>query len=299
MRMTWARSKTSPTAAVDRMHFVMWDFLKMFLATVICGIAVSLVAAAIALVLANDAYAAAGPNDAITVKAAQDTSTAQDADELLPIPGMLLIGAGCDAIAVEAIERDWKVTITGKTIDVRVMQTFIVPEGDSTAATFSAVLPTGARLLRLNAHAADSLWQGKVFDAQSYRQISDADFRKSARAGTLIVQNDDGLVSTDVIGNIAATEVVTIEYTYRMTTVKTEDSPTLVVATANYDALLKVGGIETVGTVWVEWIGANPSRIIRAPSGAFLETNGTKITGISWSTRQPTTDTPFQLAWTM
>ena len=50
-------------AAIDRMHFVMWDFLKMFLATVICGIAVSLAAAAITLVLSNAAYAAAPVND--------------------------------------------------------------------------------------------------------------------------------------------------------------------------------------------------------------------------------------------
>ena len=50
-------------AAVDRMHFVMWDFLKMFLVTVICGIAVSLAAAAITLVLSNAAYAAPLVND--------------------------------------------------------------------------------------------------------------------------------------------------------------------------------------------------------------------------------------------
>lgn len=65
MRMIWARRKASPQPGVDRMQFVMLDFLRMFLAAVLCGIAVSVIAAGLALVLAHDAYAATS-NEAST-----------------------------------------------------------------------------------------------------------------------------------------------------------------------------------------------------------------------------------------
>ncbi len=299
MRMTWSRRRASPAASVDRMHFVMWDFLKMFFATVMCGIAVSLVAAGIALVLANDANAATGSKNAVAANTTPAASTAEHTDAPLPAPGLLLIGTGCDAAAVEAIERDWKVTISRKYIDVRVMQTFIMPEGDSTAATFIAVLPAGATLHRLNAHTVGSLWQGNVFDAPSYRQLTDVDFRNSARAGMLIVQNDDGIISADAIINITATEAVTIEYSYRVSPAQFETTTTLAVATTNSEYQLDGGDITTAGTVWVEWVGANPSRLTRMPGGASVETVGSKITGLSWTTRQLTADAPFQLAWSM
>ena len=60
MRTIWARRKPSPQPAVDRLHFVMWNFLRMFLAAIVCGMVVSAIVAGIALVLARDAYAAAG-----------------------------------------------------------------------------------------------------------------------------------------------------------------------------------------------------------------------------------------------
>ena len=152
MRMTWERRKASPAAAVDRMHFVMWDFLKMFLATVICGIAVSLTAAAITLVLSNAAYAAPLVNDSNVSGTRHSAPPAPSIIETQAFPGVLLFGDGCDADLLDATDRDWKITINGKYIDVRVMQTFIMPPGDATAATFNASLPAGVRLLRLNVH---------------------------------------------------------------------------------------------------------------------------------------------------
>ena len=152
MRMTWARRKASPSPGVDRMHFVMWDFLKMFLAAILCGVAVSIAAAGIALVLSNDAYAAAPFNDPENADARQKEQAPKSDAESQAFPGVLLIGSGCDADPLDAVERDWKVTINGKRIDVRVMQTFIMPAGDAMAATFNASLPAGARLLRLWDH---------------------------------------------------------------------------------------------------------------------------------------------------
>ena len=297
MRITWARRKASPSPRVNRMHFVMWDFLKMFFAAVVCGVAVSLAAAGIALVLANDAYAASLSNDAPTATPGTDNLVANTVEA--PHPGRLVIGSGCDADALEAIERDWNITIRGKYLDVCVMQAFIVPPGDSTAATFNALLPYGARLLRLTAHTNGNLWRGKIFDEKAYGQLATIDFRNLSRAGLLIVQNDDGAISTDAIINIAATETVTIEYTYRLSTEEAQGTQNLFVTLTNENASL--GRVErdldTIGAVWVEWIDNFPRELTYIPSGAILETAATKIAGLSWETRQVNANPPFQLAW--
>lgn len=301
MRMTWTRRKVSALPRVDRMQFVMWDFVRMLLAAIVFGVAVSLVAAGIALVLAYDAYAVTPSADSATANSGGGGFVTSADAELQPYPGVLMISSGCDADMLEATERDWKVTINGKYTDVRVMQTFIVPAGDSTVATFSAALPTGARLLGLNAHTVGNLWRGKIFDEKSYGQLTAIDFRDLSRSGVLIVQEDDGAISTDAIINIAATEAVTIEYTYRLPKEETQISQNLLVTMANHNTLFGqvARDLPVSGTVWLQWLGKNPSRLTRIPSGAFLETSGSKITGLSWATRQVSADAPFQIAWSM
>ncbi len=299
MKMTWTNKKASPQQAVGRGQFALWDFLKMFFAAVVCGVVVSIIGAGLAVVLAQEAYAitfppaksAANKNEA---KVDVDTSTVMQ-----PSPGMLFIGDGCgsEADIVEAVERDWKVTINGKNIDVRVMQTFVMPDSEAMGATFGALLPTGARLLRLTAHTTAAIWQGKVFDANSYAQLNIADFRKFSRKGLLIVQDDDGAISTEAIINVSASETVTIEYTYRITADETPDAQLLNVPLANH---INAGNQHSArGTVWVEWLGKTPSKIINVPSGAALEATGTRITGLSWSTDQLDSARRFQLAWSM
>ena len=301
MRMPWARSKASPLPGANRLQFVMRDFLRMFLAAVVCGVAVSLAVAGITLVLANDAYAAAPPNDSTTAISGSDGLVTDAETEAQPYPGLLMLGNGCDADPLEATERDWKVTISGNHIDIRVMQTFIVPNGDTAAATFSALLPAGARLLPLNAHSSGNFWQGKIFDAKSHAQLTAIDFRNLSRKGMLIVENDDGAISTDAIINIAATESVTVEYTYRIATAEIQGVHNLFVTLSSDKPLLSqmAGNLTTNRTVWVEWLGKNPSRLTRVPSGATLEATGTKITGLSWTTDQFNADAAFQLAWSM
>ena len=301
MRMIWARRKSSPLPSVDRMHFVMWDFLRMFLASVICGLAVSLVAAGIALVLAHDAFASETLKHVNSAGSASERRATDTGTETRPYPGVLMISSGCDADAVDAVERDWKVTVKGKQIDVRVMQTFVVPAGDATAGTFNASLPGGARLLRLHVHTTGNVLIGKIFDAKSYDQLTAADFRDHSRNGMLTVQNDDGAISTDAIVNIAATEAVTIEYTYRMATDDSQVPQYLFLTLANDNTPFDhaAGNPPTSGTVWVEWVGRHPRRMTQVPNGAFLETVGTKITGLSWIIRPSNFGAPFQLAWSM
>lgn len=300
MRMIWERRKASPVAVVDRMHFVMWDFLKMFLATVICGIAVSIAAAAITLVLSNAAYAAAPVNDTNVSSTLHNAPLAPSATETHTFPGVLMIGNGCDADLLDATDRDWKVTINGKHIDVRVMQTFVMPPGDATAATFNASLPAGAHLLRLNVHTSGSFWQGKVVDSEKYDQLTEVDLRQLSRRGILAVHNDEGDISTEAIINISANEAVTIEYTYRITTEDVASQDLFVVlANESIETIRMAGSSAREETVWVEWVGSHPRRLTHVPDGAFLETADSKITGLSWTASQPGTDARFHLACSM
>lgn len=301
MRMTWASKKASAQHAVDRANFVMWDFVKMFLATVVCGVAVSVIGAGLALALAQDAYALPQVTGAASVN--EPTLRADTIAAPQPSPGMLLIGDGCgsEADIVEAVERDWRVTINGNNIDVRVMQTFVMPDSEVMGATFGALLPNGARLLRLTAHTSGAIWQGKVFDANSYGRLSAADFRKFSRKRLLIVQDDDGAISTDAIINLSATEAVTIEYTYRMTADDVPGAQLLNVSLDNQSYAANNASTRDMvrGTVWVEWLGRTPSKIVSVPSGAALEATGTRITGLSWSSDQLDSGHRFQLAWSM
>lgn len=298
MSMIRAASKVSTQAQSERMQFAMWDFLKMFFAAILCGVAVSIVAAAIALLLAHEAYAAVPVPDS----AGSNAKLVNDAipEKPQPSPGLLLIGNGCDADVVEAVERDWKVTIDGNSTEIRVMQTFIVPAGDTMVSSFSAILPAGANLLRLSVHTAGSVWPGKVFSADAYARLAPADFRNFSRRNLLRVQNDDGFISTDTIINIAANEELTVEYTYRMTTVESTHVHRLLVSLANGDLAGDAARSSSInGAVWVEWSGAKPRDLLRIPSGASLETAGPQITGLSWASRQLENNSRFVLEWSM
>ena len=300
MKMIWARRKATPQVRIDRSIFVVWDFFRMLLATVICGLAVSFVAAAIALVLAHDAFAVPRRDPAET-NALVFASGADDAEEFQPYPGMLAIGNGCGGEIVDALERDWNVTIDGKNIDVRVMQTFVVPDGEATVAMFNALVPSGSRLLRLTVHTAGSDWQGKVFDAKTYARLTAAEFRSLSRKRLLVVQNDDGAISTDAIVNIAASEAVIVEYTYRTSVDESQKTHNLMIALANgsYPLSKTTDSSAANGAVWVEWNGGKPTKLINVPSDVTLESSGTRITGLSWEARRLQDNARFQLAWSM
>ena len=301
MRMIWARRKASPQPGVDRMQFVMLDFLRMFLAAVLCGIAVSVIAAGLALVLAHDAYAATSNEASPSLAVSNIDVNEESAIAMQPYPGGLLITSGCDGEIVDAIERDWKVSINGKHIDVRVMQTFVMPAGDASAATFNALLPAGAKLLRLTAHTAGGIWQGKIFDSKAYVDLTTLDFRKLARQGILIVQTEDGAIATDAIVNLAEAESVDIEYTYRLDAEESGTSYDLTVTLTNDDLLS--GQRSSNGamndSVWVEWQGRKPARLTKLPAGASLEMQGSRISGLSWASHQRIGARQFHLAWSM
>lgn len=284
---------TATTSAPDkttRANFSIADFLHMLLATIVSGVAVSILAAAIALFLAQNANA--------ETLAKPATALVQNG-QFQPTPGTLLVRADCSPDPVTAIERDWKVTITAHNIDVRVMQTFVVPEGEASTATFTAALPDGAKLLRLSAHTAGNVWQGKLLTAAAHQNLTTSELQKLTRQNLLAVHNDDGVITTDSIINLAETEAVTVEYTYRLANnaANVNQLQLSLVNDAHHENTTEQTSPK--GSVWVEWQGHNPRQLVSVPSSASLETRGTRITGLSWTAAELDSTARFQLAWSM
>ncbi|MEQ1516676.1 MAG: hypothetical protein ABL931_09330 [Usitatibacteraceae bacterium] len=251
-------------------------------------------AAALALVLAGDANAATSA-ERLNATVSYDPI---DTEKLAPHPGRLLIGDGCGVDQIDAIERDWKVTINGSSIDVRVMQSFVIPDGDLGMVTFNAHLPSGARLTRLAAHTEGGILQGKIFDTIAFDRLSAPEFRNLARRAVLAVQNEDGVISTDAIINLTAAETVTLEYTYRIGADEAEDALNLLMVLNHDDSTIGLAHKQsTRGAVWVEWVGAKPIRLLDSPRGATVEKSGAQIAGLSWASQQLDKDARFQLAW--
>ncbi len=285
---------TATTAAkTTKANFSVADFLQMLFATIASGVVVSMLAAAIALFLAQNA-------NAETIASAKPSPTAVvENGQFQPTPGTLLIHADCAPDPVTAIERDWNVTITARNFDIRVMQTFIVPEGEASTATFTAALPDGAKLLRLSAHTAGNVWQGKLLTAAAHHRLTTTDLQKLTRQRLLAVHNDDGVITTDSIINLTETEAVTVEYTYRLanSAANVNKLQLSLVNDAHHENTTEQAPPK--GSVWVEWQGHNPRQLLSVPSGASLETQGTLITGLSWTVAELDGIARFQLAWSM
>ncbi len=92
-----------------RIGFMAWDIVKMLTAAIFCGLAFSIAAAGLTLMLSSNAEAREAATYAAT--------------ESLAAPGTLIIGAGCNGVLLEALERDWVVSVQENEIVVRVMQT--------------------------------------------------------------------------------------------------------------------------------------------------------------------------------
>lgn len=294
VKLTLTSNKASPQASAATIQLVIWDFFKMFLAAAACGFAVSILAAGLALVLAREANAATSSE---RTNAAMSTG-AVVTERVAPHPGRLLIGEGCGADPLDAVERDWNVTINGNSIDVRVMQSFVIPDGDLGMVAFNAQLPNGARLTRLVVHTEGGILQGKIFDAISFDRLSAPEFRNLSLRAVLAVQNDDDVVSTDAISNLTVAETVTIEYAYRINADEAHGALNFLMVLDSGDSTngpARMGPMR--GAVWVEWTGAKPARLLNSPRGATVNKSGTQIVGLSWATQRLDKDARFQLAW--
>ncbi len=303
MRMFWARRKASPQAAVDRMHFVVWDFLKMFTAAVLCGLAVSIAAAGLTLLLTPAAEAAT-----IDVKSTDDDANKPDA-----APGMLILGDGCDGITLEAMERDWYVRIDGKTIEVRVMQTWLLPEEVDGAAVFQVLLPRNAALKKLSAQTAGREWAGRMISQPAYEKLSATEYRRLTRNQLLVVQSPEAEITSSPIIGLQAGDAVIVQYTYVINSRTSTgiDSLELPLQSPDTGSALDnspTDGIHTIaptrrpatpGSVWVEWAGQKPARLLSAPGESDIERIAGKIAGLSWASPALQPGERLRLSWLM
>jgi len=187
MRFFWKRLQRSPQPPVDRLQFVVEDFLKLFAYAVASGIAFSALAIAVTLAVSRNSEAQvrtaesgwgksgdhqsmfvlkgeaeASAEFADTATGTADVDAVEQDDTITPTPGSLYVGDGCEGVPLIPMEREWFVSIKGDFAEVQVQQTFAVPaahqqdndDGDDlrdarSGLWFHALLPKGAQFISL------------------------------------------------------------------------------------------------------------------------------------------------------
>ena len=294
------------------MHAALWNTIKMLVAAIFCGLAVSFVAAGIAIVLASEAEARLLKRETTsTAPPRLDDIEADDSKEALAAtPGTLLIGDGCDSLPLQAVERDWQVRIDGNRIDVRVMQAFQLPAGSVEVATFHVQLPKGAGLRSLAAQTSGKDWSGHLISDDQYDRLAPADYLTLTRNRLLVSLASGGTIMTSPIMDLQAGEVVTIQYSYEIASDGEggRSSFELPLAPASHSTGWIPAAAEgihpsksqsTKGAIWVEWGNKNPSQVWGLPVDAALEISKSRIEAFSWSTQEIEPGAQLQLVWSL
>ncbi len=285
------------TSKANAAKFAAGDFLKMFAAAIGSGIAVSLAAAAIALALSGSAQASERAALAADAVVADLKSVAA--------PGGLYIGGACDRDPVDVLERDWQIRIDGDTAEVRVMQSFLMPdEGEglgNISAFFEATLPRGAQLKSLKAHAGNTIRSGELVRLNKVTSFNRAQLSAIEKRNGLLMWNDEGAVQTDQITNIAPGESVVVEYTYTINVANGQSNALDLALTETqhdaFDSNRNARPVTAAAHVWVKWIGAKPQYLSGFPDDSVIEKTINGATGLSWSSLDLSAGKKFSLAW--
>ena len=311
MKMIWESRKEIQQPGAPHMRVVAWDFLKMLAAAVLCGLAVSITAAGITLLLTGSAEARLFQKEFTTTAQTNEFDVA-NSDALVPTPGALLLGDGCDGTFLNAIERDWQVRIDGERVEVRVMQAFQLPAESAEVATFHVQLIDGARMLSIAAQSSAKEWAGQVINAEEYDHLSPEEYLTLSRNKILASSSPRGTVVTSPLMGLNAGELITVEYKYVIALDSADGISAFVLpleteepfADSHYnmgdnDTSPSTGWQATKGAVWVEWVGRKPLRVTGLPADADVEMSTSRIEGFSWATHAIQPGAHFQFAWTM
>ena len=288
MKFIESPQNNSHQSPVARIHFAFWDVVKMLGTAMLCGLAFSIAAAGLTLLLSGNA-------DAGEMRVA-------DSDSTKGAPGTLLIGAGCDGAPLDALERDWVVRIDGGSVEVRVMQTWLMPVEFEGAAVFQVHLPQGAHLKTLAAGTQNREWQGRKITAAAFAKLSPSAYLDLTRNQILATTAVDGSVSTSPIMDLQADETLVVQYTYLMKLETDKTNSTLQLALHPLDnrtADRRNAPELWRGSVWVEWDNRKPARMIEFPHDAALERVNDVIAGLSWDSSALQPGEIFRLAWSM
>ena len=275
-------------APVAQIRFAFWDVVKMLGTAVLCGLAFSIAAAGLTLLLSANA-------DAGEMRGA-------DGDNTHGAPGTLQIGAGCDGTLRDALERDWVVRIDSGSVEVRVMQTWLMPSEFAGAAVFQVRLPQGAHLKTLAAETQNREWQGRKITAAAFAKLSPSAYLDWTRNQLLVTTSADGSVSTSPIINLQPDETLVVQYTYLMKLDADKTNGRLQLALHPLDnstADRRTAPEHSRGSVWVEWGRQKPAHMIEFPHDAALERENNVIAGLSWASPALQPGEKFRLAWSM
>lgn len=300
--------KTTDTNSINavRPAFAPMDFFKLFAGAVASGLAVSLIAAGIALALSSSAEASPAAKPAVVTSVPQLATSKLEASESErnadTVPGSLKIGGGCDSEPVDAIEREWMVSIDGATAKVRVMQSFAMPKDAGTVAFFDAVLPEKAKLVDLKIYGGERTWAGRVMTADAMAKLDREGFRKLDEKGVVLMWVDSRYVSTDQLINLVPGETVTVDYTYAIAVEYKDGMGALALNLAprnarTVEAALHDKPAPVSGTVWVDFVGTLPKKIKRADSALVLDESAAGIRGASWFSPALDKAETFSIAW--
>ena len=284
MKRTAIHPQISSQPATTRIGFDAWDIVKMFIAAIFCGLAVSIAAAGLALLLSSNADA--------------HEATTNNATKGAAAPGALMIGTGCDGVLLEALERDWVVSVQDNEIVVRVMQTWLMPKDFEGAAVFQMRIPAGAKLITLSASTRAGDLDGRQISAIAAAKLSPSAYLKLTREHLLVTTSPDGGVNTSPIMDLRGEDALVVQYAYRVT-------PPINDAAGAVQLLLQPPRRESSdrapepgrASVWVDFGQRKPKQLITAPQDASIEREQNPIAGLSWNSPAVAAGEKFQLAW--
>jgi len=293
----WNRKLIASSETAARGQSVIIDFLKMFVAAILCGLGCSVVVAILTLLLSGNAEAATPETAAVPATS----------------PGSLAIGDGCSSLALEPVERDWHVIVDSKAIEVRLMQTWLMPEPFESGVVFAAQLPPEAQLRSFSAQTGRYEWSGRIV-----RLVADGK-SGSSRSGrmaeeqlTVFLTRDGNLTSEALIG-LEPGESLTVQYTYLIRQRPDTQIPVLELSLDAPRDSNRADGASLpespmiapthrppgVGSVWVEWRGRKPARLLQFPTGAAVENTASGIAGLSWTSHALQSGDRLKLGWMM
>jgi hypothetical protein len=269
-----------------RIGFTAWDIVKMLTAAIFCGLAASIAAAGLVLLLSSNAEA-------------REPSTV-DAAEAAAAPGTLVIGPGCDGASLDALERDWVISVQENEIIVRVMQTWLMPKDFDGAAVFRMRLPADAKLNTLSASTPTRDWEARQIPAIAAAKLSPSAYLKLTREHLLVTAAPDGSVNTSPIMDLRGEEALVVHYAYRVSRPMNDAAGAIQLLlqppqSESSDRVPEPGR----ASVWVDFGQRKPKQLITAPQDANIEREQNLIAGLSWSSPALSTGEKFQLAWRM
>jgi hypothetical protein len=300
MRFIRDRKKLSPQPAVDRLHFVVWDFLKMLTMAVLCGLGISIAASIFVILLSS-------PVDARALVDSSAPEPSGQEETAMATPGALLLGDGCDARELPAIERDWYVRIYPGKIEVRVMQTFVLPAIESPVAIFHVQLPAGAALSSFAVLSDSRDFPGVILNHRDVATLTPARYRAQSRRQLLVAADETGSIATSPLLDLHDGETVVVQYTYLLAASASsrlelplesgDTSPVAATIGAPFKSEWQPSRARTAGSsVWVEWPDQLPASV-SAPAGTSIDWSRNRIQGVSWAAPATAPGAQFVLGW--